>query len=579
MDDVFFNRIIRQSPSYHQVMQREFPFVLTHTDRPDIIMIEAEWEKKRQESKSKTPLHKSRWWQDLKIYTNIKSQYGDLLLSTLFSGGTLHCPLDVYTKSLVTKAQDIQNDIIMTDNQIAHNVTGVVAFFEFDHRHATSLPSPSDFRKQFMAARTLVHECYPLADPLMHVCMTTPKIKTKPDGSKILAFGVHLIFPKIVLRTTELKRMCMALDGRIAHETPAWNNIVDDGAVHADSASLRPVWSHKMIPCYVCTALQHEAKCANGRQAKLVPSSGRKRSRNRYMGFGGEYTDIKGDDAALEHSDDDPIEDRLLQCHDCKNGRIIDPSIYRLSFSIDANLQFTAYGSEEGQVAISVHDELVVTSILPLGRPCVFTEGFRPTPDMGEAIDIIPPKNAILLDEKRHANNTKKPTAVSVECQEKIHRLINNSKEEYRFLTSNRISINTLYKMITIDVKGMNSRFCPFNNRCHGSNRIWFQCKLKQRVLSIRCYHPDCCKKGTKCELPIDATVCLWLMKEFGLSKSTVKVMPEPLSRSNSIQEGIKETRARGISIQKELQEQSQTGCSRLATSSLNVAIGAEATN
>ena len=89
---------------------------------------------------------------------NNKAPKGELLRTTLFSGGVVYCSLHDYWKQyLPWKAQDISShNAIFTDNETVHNSEGFSAFFELDYRGA--IPSRDTLLQHVRISQVLIHE-------------------------------------------------------------------------------------------------------------------------------------------------------------------------------------------------------------------------------------------------------------------------------------------------------------------------------------------------------------------------------------------------------------------------------------
>ena len=186
------------------------------------------------------------------------------------------------------------------------------------------------------------------------------------------------------------------------------------------------------------------------------------------------------------------------------------------------------------EMNVSTLEALLLTTIVPISKVGQFTEGFCPPKDMGELADVIPPSNARTNGEKGTAlvRNVFVP---SKECASKIQRIINQSKDEYRYLTVTRTMSNIKFKTVIVEVKGPNARLCPLAGRMHSTIRVWFLLQLKQRMVCIRCYHPVCSKSTNKIEFPIDIDTCQWLLQTLGMTTTPAKPILEKPRESSTM--------------------------------------------
>jgi hypothetical protein len=488
--------------------------------------------------KGKYPFTKSAWKSTYISCINQKETHGDLLRSTFLSGGSMHMPFVMYHESLRIKALDIEKQVILTDAEVAHNCEGIRLFFELDYR-TTSIPLPA-IETVMIHANIIyqtVFDCFPSMDNIvMHMAMCQKKRKQKRSESKIaLAWGLHVIFPDIVVTTSIMKLISQLLDIRISKIDPTWSNVVDGASYRSNSATLRPCFSYKMITCPICVRDDEEN----------IKTTKRKRK-----------------DASYDLENLFRIE-LSATCH-CFNGRVVDPSYYDYIGSI------CHIGGDIVQLLEGVLNVLSETSIVPLHMG-MFTDGFTRTEDMGDELDIIPgKKDNILFPAERRAISgfQRRKTLENIihkDFPSGIHLLrgvLGRIHENYVHLGVHTVCLDRNKKLFIVTVKGKGSRFCPYKGNHHHSNRVYFCINFGRQRVNIHCFDNDCKKKyGTK---PIARTMsigdCINIEKEFGLPVTiqrrsispitSVTSNPTPEVANNARREEWEERRKKFLSTQ-----------------------------
>ena len=477
--------------------------------------------------KGKRPMHKSVWWKSMKKdrLTNKQFNRGQPLASTLFSGGTVHCGAQRYRASLVKKARDLDNGVILTDNEFTHNSIGTRVFFEFDYRSVVRLPTLEERKAHISTTQKVVAECFPSTVNTFCVFMTSNnKLKTKA-GKTMLAAGSHVVFPYIVATTPELKCMAQILDSRISSEDPFWNSIVDAGPYKSETASLRPIFSFKMQKCPCTTKNKEEAEDDGEedeekeiKKVQNLPIRKRKRSLTRTRNGTlrstqrGAYKDYC-QDAALLYSEEDEVgffenlsDDSDLEisswqpgrCGECFNGRIIAPSLYTIDFFLHKCGTFESFPSPDRKM--TTLQQLELTSIVP-GSPSEFTTGFTKTLD-DNAMHVVP-RGVIVFKsgcrDIRAMQRRKGVVRVSSQVKPKVFELlrgiISRICRQFEKVVVHTAFFDESRKSIIVNVKGEGSQFCILQNREHGSSRFFVCFYPSFFNLSVSCYHPDCKKE------------------------------------------------------------------------------------
>ena len=460
--------------------------------------------------RGKYPFARSSWKNTYLSCINQQETHGDLLRSTFLSGGSMHMPFVMYRDSLRTKSADIDNGIVLTDAEVAHNCEGIRLFFELDYRTTkTPLPTIDVVMSHIRLIYTTVQECFPdLSDIVMHVAMCHKKRKQKRSESNIsLAWGVHLIFPEIILTTTTMKLIAQLVDIRLSKFDPSWLNIVDGSPYRSSTATLRPCYSYKMIPCPLCILDDEEKTHMTKRKRK-----------NSF----------------------DTLESlfriELSSTCNCFNGRVVDPSFYSYTGTIQ---------SSDGKLVHVLDGTLNVlreTSIIP-PQMGMFTDGFQRTMDMGDELDMMPRKqDAIMFPRERRTisgfqrrknietiSQRDFPSGIST-----IGNIIERLHENYKHLGIHNVCLDRGKKMFIVTVKGKGSRYCPYRGNYHHSNRVYFCILYGKLRVYTHCFDNDCKKRYEQKPITrsLNLTDCINLEQSFGLPVSTHRPSISPIITS-----------------------------------------------
>lgn len=406
------------------------------------------------------PFTGSVWRQHLRQYN--KQRRDRPLRSSFLSGGTIHISLDEYRASLPQRAQDIENHVILTDVEIAHNSEGIRCFFELDYRsHEQLLPSIRVVECHLTIILQVIQDCFPgLHDtPKLHIAVCDAKRKPPKQTGTLtqLAWGVHVVCHEVITTTPILKKIAQLADHRISLATPEWSAVVDDAVYRADTATLRNCYSHKMVACEHCSYRK---------------------------------SDTTG-------------------CEECFHGKYVHPSIYRYYG------QFSTAGFHTQSV--SILEELLRMCIMPT-QLAQFTTGFRVPPDMCDDIDVgrkpLPKERQTMKMIARRKFAETLSLAQYRAGVTTLSQFLGDVNEEYRHLTIHSIQRDLRTRTITAMVRGRGARYCPYKNAVHTSNRVYFTLSLKRSSLYINCFDLDC-QSQTRVEHPLTYVLKRQLMEEF----------------------------------------------------------------
>jgi hypothetical protein len=194
------------------------------------------------------------------------------ILATYFTGAVafFNDPKD-YADMFKYKEEDFKNKCLLTDNQIAQNFFGIVAYADLDFLNPDKLPSIALITKFLQIIFMTATEVFPTAscyDMSVSACMPKIKVKTKltnkgktKEKQELISWGVHVVFPGIVTSCDDLRTFLKILSFRTSSISPKFEEVIDVNTVHATSASLRPNGSHKAVRCTLCNNIK---KAPNG---------------------------------------------------------------------------------------------------------------------------------------------------------------------------------------------------------------------------------------------------------------------------------------------------------------------------
>lgn len=354
------------------------------------------------------------------------------IISTLFSGGTFRCSHQTYHTALTEKRNDILKGVLFADNEYVHNRHGFRCFFELDYRHPTQLPSKDEVRQHVREAHNLLRDCYPSGDVTCHVCSCTPKIKQKAD-KPVLSFGIHLIFEHILLTTTEQKLLNHALNARIRHLSTTWEDIVDSGAVHTSTTSLRPIFSHKLQACY-CIPDKKECRITT---------------------------------------------EKFTPCEACVRGRLLHPSVYVHTYTMN----------NSGEL-VHTRDTTLLTSIVCTSivspRPFTFTPGFSPTHEMTDHRS----EGGLYVPAAPEQVGQVQGTADGLTSILEV--ILHRVSPKYVQCTVSQYRVHNDRTFIYFSARGYGEKYCFLQAREHSSNHASFTLCLYSRHLILGCHNKEC---------------------------------------------------------------------------------------
>jgi len=461
------------------------------------------------------PMKGSKWLQ------RTSDTEGAPTMATLFSGGVRRVTHSEYRRSLAYVASDIEEGVTLTINEITHSALecmGARVFFELDYRSIDrALPTRAVMLDHVRLIQAVVAECFPNQTATCFAALSEPKLKPRngtslyPERLFWLAQGVHIVCPGINVSMLTLRRLGQLADIRLTALYPMYNHVVDIDAVHKHQASLRMLYSHKMVPCSDCVA---------------VVSTVQSLTNSTWLGMGAD----KGPRQHLEkvpttlvptipHQQGDDV------CARC-NGRmkVVHPSVYRPWCEVVTG----------GEVTTTIVDatimyQLRTFSIVParigeIQQP-VFPADTPATKDMGTGYDNRPVwkgEGTVKRGGDMEYDNpaamkyvTLAVRAVAVQYSDSV---IDTVVQRTRKGSQKVLSL-------LVNIKGKHSRYCHGIGREHSSNRVYFSIHLPTGKIQQKCYKKDCKPDVTK---PVCVTALIHLRSIFGLSNTAAPLVMPP---------------------------------------------------
>lgn len=420
------------------------------------------------------PFAGSTWARECAPFTNTRGNDGLLRRLTLLTGGVVYLPFESVRKALRLKAEGLDQGILFTDVEIAHNGEGIRLFFELDYRARPGmrLPDREAFLSHIHILQACVSDCFPsLRGPELdaHVATCDPKVKNGKDShSDILAWGAHVVFPKIVVRTSIHKRLAALADSRMGRMFPEWKGVVDPCIYRTHDATLRPLGSHKARRCVICSTRGPSNHALTG----LVDESCAR-------GHGIHTT-----------------QSRIARVCDCVRGYRLEPSVYRYNGFVEPSGRFVPMSED-----MSTYSKLELMSIVP-GTMGGFMDAMMNAPDdMGDHIDAIPDEDGVVfraekqIIRKNFSRRRDAPLAATnrLRCFQVLTDLMSRISPMYQYVAIDSARYAERSRSILVLVKAKGSRYCMFRGGEHTSNRVYFVISLRGKPrIEQRCFDNGC---------------------------------------------------------------------------------------
>lgn len=201
--------------------------------------------------RDKAPMKGSAYQRYLENIQSVNGSNGQPQRVSLLSGGKYFCSPQQLFDAIPYRIKDIKDNVILTDTEIAYNINGIGAFVELDYRHANRTPTPEEIRRDERIVQQVYKKAFANTRFKMMIAYSHAKIKTKSNGEQIVAFGSHIRLVGIVTTTPYLIRCAetIELERQKLDPTSEFKNVVDTAAYKSDSATLKPLYSRKVILC------------------------------------------------------------------------------------------------------------------------------------------------------------------------------------------------------------------------------------------------------------------------------------------------------------------------------------------
>jgi hypothetical protein len=410
------------------------------------------------------PFRKSQWFAFLKPYWAphgpFQDNSGELTRSNIMTGGIIRCAHEIFLKALPLKALDIRNGVVLVDGAVASNAEGINMFFEIDYQSDVALPPPHIIVQHISLAFECVRKAFPsvpAAKFQMTVSICQPKLKKKRQV-ELAAFGVHLVFPGIVVKTDVMYRLTAYLNQEITRKTPEWGDVVDAQPIKKSLATLRPNGSHKADECSVCVL---NKKSHTGRQPSTAT------------------TDFQ-----------------LVCPPECVRGKIVQASVYRLTAILKASDQGGYIAQLKPRVSVLL--ELQLTSISPavLGR---FTPGFQENPDIPSSLDSAPRPDGYAKGSDSDSQQFCLPTGSNmIVLHPQRHKMLIDLIwslvcHSFPWYSSSQVKVVEMKnEIIFVKIKNQFSHACICLGNVHSSNSVFFKIRLKAGCIEFGCFDKEC---------------------------------------------------------------------------------------
>lgn len=398
---------------------------------------------------------------------------------TFFNGGTCHFPAKEWSAVLRQRAADVENLVVMYDNHMAYDDEGFRMFFELDYRSDYNNPSYDEILQHASLCQDVVKSFFvnnPSANCRMWFMPCDPKLKFAKDNIEpVLAMGVHLIFPDIIVNTQMARQMAAGANLRLEAVFYGRNKgeLVDMDCYRDHTVSLRPSYAHKIDNCLTCM------------------------------------------------NDDD----MRLTCETCYGrGRVPTGSTYRPMdcFLHDGSSKFGdgLDGTVQQYVSDNIHLIMIETSIV-CETPGMFTDGYSVPAGEPELSNVRQLKRKVSGGDKskmKFSNRVHQGAGASCDRRTGINmtnsvgvmkilytiiKQYGNSYNDPRMVIS-KVTL-TKRNMLFINIKGAGAHFCRIRNALgheHSSNSIYFLINVQRGFIAQYCYDGDC-KEVTKGNYPL----------------------------------------------------------------------------
>lgn len=500
---------------------------------------------------------------------NSNSSAATLVCANLYTQGVLKLTRPQYEHLKTVFIKDIiEGKAVLAFTEVSCNMRGIRCFFEIDYRSSIRFPTEEEMTRHAKMAFNLVRECCcssssSSASPLvMYVAKCDRKLKffkkkkeavhSNDDGNSTnedqqqqqftekksqdektqeevsylgvskakLALGLHIVFPFILLHTSELRQLALTLDIRITADDPFFSGSVDASSVHREDATLRPLYTYRLEDCHGCVK-QRKKSSSISKKSSSSTDNAFLRALHEWSGEACNKYKMREEEEGYD-SDSDPLFLRkpLSKHLECKEGcftgyKYANPSIYRPWFCLsnkraisqgenkhhdnNNDLIETFYFDEQPE-SIS-HWILSMSIIPPEGMPFTSYNAAADSPAVTDPF-IRPGVVSVFKSEVKYNRKTKNASDYELipEQHTRIYQLVTEliqnfgTRHFYSDLVAQRVYFNKHLSILTVNVKGKSFKKCQILDNEHADNRIFFRIKLKcnRNTITQDCFDKVC---------------------------------------------------------------------------------------
>lgn len=436
---------------------------------------------------------------------------GRQMFGSLYTCGVLQCTQKQYRDILLEEyAKDVAAGRVLAFTERSNNENGIRCYFEIDYRSFVRLPTEEEMMHHVEIAQKLVQDACGDTWAHAYVAKCTRKLKyankdTK-DTSPQLAMGLHIVFPHIVLETTQLRQLVLTLETRIATDNIFFSGCVDASSVKRECATLRPIFAYRLDQCKGCYP-QRAAVAGGGKQGVT------KKKKSRFAATQEEWCKEAYNPQQIDayDSDSEPEAPPLMGDIECRSASCskgysyASPSVYLPWYILDTTGEVHL---REALTELKDKEWILDMSIVPPHDLKTKFSDFKAPKDAPEpetcAIRSSCASGSIVFKAESQSMHAKGKTKTGVELSPQLHsnvyKILTSVVREfdpahYSILLPHSVNYNRQTHMLTVSVRGDPGwKYCPLVQRSHGGNRIYFVIKLnsKQKHIQLQCYHPTC---------------------------------------------------------------------------------------
>ncbi len=447
----------------------------------------------------------------------------------------------------------VKNNIAMAFSEkfeLVPRKFGAALHVQLKYRSTFSLPTDDDIDEHIMIAHALMKDCYPKEIHALVVLCSDIYMKLAEElqttSEPLLCKTVHLIWPAIVVYDIrQLIVFWKTLDCRISNVCPLYSNIVEFQTIGKNCLRMRMMGNYKVIRCIYCrSADSNQASKYTGYPDSCSDLSDNDQQEDRYMpsfsppsqrnsfsqNTASSLLQSLSQNSLSSQNSKSTTSSRsdygINTCVHCSKGRMVVPNgVLNMYAVLEGNVL-----NKELHQSMSLEDQLGYSLI---ARPCfeddedwsknreaefILPKDAPAPDDRSPAVSGCP--NAILLENKKQQDQfglscdfvlyASELRAMKAMCKSKSHeklspamrpelfvlcnKVVQSTHEKYAHVVATQITIAHSKKIIYVNVKGKNQRFCFLHGREHEEDRIFFTIIPKSCMVRVQCYNANCKK-------------------------------------------------------------------------------------